>query len=166
MLGIAAIAAGAIGVLTGLPSDLFGRVPLPSGVITADADAVAVVDGDTLRLRDTVIRLRGVSAPARGAVCHTGDGTAYDCGRAAAAALGRMLVGRAVACRLDGRDGHGLPQGDCEAGGTEVNRAIIAAGWARAATGRGADSDAFADAEQQARAALLGLWRDASAPVF
>ena len=156
----AALVGGAGAILGSLSGDLFGRVPPPSGVISADPRSVAVVDGDTLRLHETVIRLHGVQAPRRGATCRGPDGADYDCGRAAAAALGRLIHGQSVACRIDGRDPHGLPQGECDAGGTEVNRAIVAAGWARA------EEDALAEEERGARAAMRGVWRGAVEPSF
>ena len=88
-VGMAAAGAVALSMRPGLPS-----VPraAPSGLtMTADASQVAVVDGDTLRLRDTVIRLRGVAAPPRG----TGCGPVA--GRAIAARQSRARWGIAAA---------------------------------------------------------------------
>ena len=158
--GITAACFGVAALFSGSSGALFGRMPPVTGVIVADPPAVAVVDGDTLRLHETVIRLHGVQAPRRGATCRGPDGSDYDCGRAAAAELGRLVRGRSVACRLAGRDRHGLPQGECDAGGTEVNRAIVAAGWARA------DEDGLADEERRAKAELRGVWRGLGDPSF
>lgn len=166
LVGLVLVGAGALVSLTGLPSDLFGRVPSPSGVIRADEHSVAVVDGDTLRLHETVIRLMGVQAPKRGVSCRAADGHAYDCGNQAAAALGRLVRGLDVACRLDGRDPHGLPQGECDAGGTAVNRAIVASGWARATQDDDQRGDSLAEEERQARAAMRGVWSGAGDPFY
>jgi len=153
---------GLIGAIVGAglmlfwsPATLFGRVPRLSGQLDADAPLVAVVDGQTLKLRESVVRLVGVVAPARGQECRSENGTSFDCGVAASEALATLVRGHSVACRLDGRDEEGFPQGHCEAGGVSLNRAVVAAGWARA------DSHApelIAD-EAAARAMHLGIWR-------
>lgn len=156
---VAAGLIGAIGgaalVLIALPAELFGRVPLPSGMLTADAPQIAVVDGDTLRVRDTVLRLQGISAPRRGQACQRGDGTGYDCGAAASEALAALVRGHLIACRLNGRDTSGRPLALCESGGRDVNRAMVAGGWARAQV----DAPAFGDDETEARARRVGLWQ-------
>ena len=153
--GLIGAIGGAALMLFSSPAALFGRVPRLAGELDADAPLVAVVDGQTLRLRESVIRLHGVVAPMRGQQCRGSDGTQFDCGAAASEALAALVRGHAVACRLDGRDDGGFPQGHCEAGGVSLNRAIVAAGWARA------DSHAgdLADGETQARSQHLGIWR-------
>ena len=137
------------------PSALFGRVPRLAGQMDADAPLVAVVDGQTLRLRETVIRLHGVVAPMRGQECRGKDGTRFDCGAAASEALAALVRGHAVTCRLDGRDDAGFPQGHCEAGGVSLNRAVVSAGWARADSHAG---DLTAE-EAAARSQRVGIWR-------
>jgi endonuclease YncB( thermonuclease family) len=82
---------------------------------------------------------------------------AGDCGVQAADALAGLVRGREISCRLDGRNGEGFVQGICEAAGADLNRALVAAGWARAE----GKSEALALAEQQARMARLGLWGSA-----
>jgi endonuclease YncB( thermonuclease family) len=156
------VIAGLIGAVVGSglmlfssPSALFGRVPRLSGQLDADAPLVAVVDGQTLRLRESVIRLHGVVAPMRGQECQGADGARFDCGAAASEALSALVRGHAVACRLDGRDSAGFPQGHCEAGGVSLNHAVVSAGWARA------DSHVpdLVPEEAAARALHLGIWR-------
>ena len=160
------VAAGLIGAVGGaalmliaLPAELFGRVPVLSGTLTADAPQIAVVDGDTLRVRDTVLRLKGVSAPRRGQICQRDDGTGYDCGAAATEALAGFVRGHLIACELNGRDVAGHPLAMCESGGRDVNRAMVAGGWARAQV----DAPAFGDDEAGARARQVGLWQSRSA---
>jgi endonuclease YncB( thermonuclease family) len=160
LAGLACVGIGSVVLLFGLPTHLFGRAPASAGAVTADPQQVAVVDGGTLRLHDIVVRLHGVAVPARGRTCADGQGAGYDCGAAASAALAELVRDRRVACKLNGNDGTGLAQGVCEAGGTELNRALVAAGWARANTpGLGA-------VEATARAGRLGLWRNGANPSF
>ncbi len=143
-----------------LPAQLFGRVPAMTGKVQAPAAAVAVVDGQTLRLGEAVVRLQGVEAPARGTLCLMPDNRRFDCGAAAAAALARVVRSHPVSCRLYGTDAAGFAQGLCEAGPVAVNRAIVAAGWARASdVPEGFAEARFADEEDDARAALRGIWQ-------
>jgi endonuclease YncB( thermonuclease family) len=148
-------AAGGAGlVLVGLSTDLFGRAPPPFSRISAPAAQVAVVDGDTLRLRSTVVRLAGVQAPPRGQFCHDADARTVDCGGAAVSALAALIGRRDVACSLHGRDRMDRPLARCEAGQINLNRALVASGWARAETGE----EQLAQAESEARSSHLGLW--------
>ncbi len=152
----AGLAGGVLGVLVVLfaaPAELFGRVPAVTGTVNVPAARVAVVDGETLLLNETIVRLFGVAAPARGQACEGSAGT--DCGAASAAALAGLVRDRDVTCQLAGRDREGFARGICQAAGTELNRAQVAAGWARV---RG-DAPALDEAQAAARAARLGLWR-------
>ena len=161
LLGTTAV--GAL-LLMVLPADLFGRAPAQTGTVAAVASHVAVVDGQTLRVGDAVIRLQGVAAPPRGTACLRADDSRFDCGAAASDALARLLRGMSVTCRLFGRDGTGFVQGLCEAEGQEINRSIVAAGWARARSETpGFAAASFGDAEDQARAARRGLWQGGDA---
>ena len=132
-----------------------GRSPsLPVLTLTADATQVAVVDGDTLRLRDTVIRLLGVAAPARGTGCGQASEAPIDCGRRASVILAGLVSHGTTECRLDGRDDSGRPFGLCRSGGVEINRAVVESGWATAAP----DQPALDGAEHAAQAQRRGLW--------
>jgi endonuclease YncB( thermonuclease family) len=153
--GLVGALIGAFVVLLGLPSDLFGRVPSPSGNISAEAAQVAVIDGDTLRLQETTIRLQGVAAPPRGHSCLRSDGASFDCGAAAVAALADLVRGRTILCHIAGRDTAGFTQGMCEAGETDINRRLVADGWAKAR----ADMPAFSPEETRARSSQRGLWQ-------
>lgn len=138
-----------------LSSNLFGHaVPSPTHV-SADAHNIAIIDGDTLRLDGQVIRLRGVEAPDRGDQCLGG----MDCGGAATTALAGLVRGRRVECLLRDHDGAGRPYADCNASGTDLSRAIVASGWARAQPG----APELADLELRARRQRAGLWADVAA---
>ena len=121
---------------------------LPAEVITALPGQVAVIDGETLRVGATVIRLSDILAPSRGEACAAGP----DCGGRATAALADLVRGQSVECHVSGRDGMGRPAGRCDAGGRDVNIALVATGWARAET------PAFSDAETDARTHKRGIW--------
>ena len=140
--------AGVAVTLAGVGGGSFRADPGGSRVISAGAGQVAVVDGDTLRLGSEVVRLSDILAPARGEACAAGP----DCGSRASAALADLVRDRPVECRVSGEDGLGRPAAHCDAGGREVNVALVAIGWARAETG------AYTAAETDARAHRRGIW--------
>ena len=80
----------------GLPSNLFGSAPT-SREWYAEANAIRIVDGETIGLGDKIVRLAGVAAPTRGEDCRGRGGEVFDCGAASAAAL--MLPRAAIAER-------------------------------------------------------------------
>ncbi len=148
-------AVGAAGlVLAVMSSDLFGRAPAPAGQLAADPSHVAVVDADTLRLSDRVVRLLGISVPPRGQTCRDASGQDFDCGAAATNALAAMVREAPVDCQVRGADRMGRALAVCEAGGQELNRALVDAGWARADNA----SPALEAAETAARSQRRGLW--------
>jgi endonuclease YncB( thermonuclease family) len=125
-IGLLGGCVGGAVLLVAVPADLFGRVPVLSGRVAADANEIAVIDGQTLRLRDGVLRLQGVVAPPRGQTCQDAALGAYDCGAAASSRLAALIRGQQVVCTLQGRDEAGLPQARCAAGEIDLNGAMSA----------------------------------------
>jgi endonuclease YncB( thermonuclease family) len=152
-LGLAAAAATLLVVVSLFvrSSDAPARPPA-SGHVSAGADQLAVLDGDTLRVGEQVVRLEGIVAPARGSMCHGADQTELDCGSAAANALAALVRGRNVDCTIHGHDGQGRPVGDCVAAGNKLSIALVQDGWARA------DAALLREPEATARAAGRGVW--------
>ena len=144
-LGVVAVLAFAL-----RPGSLMGSAPLTQDWRALPAE-VLVVDGETLRLGERVLRLYGMAAPVRGQAC----GMVADCGGMAANELARLVRERAVECRIQGQDRFGRALGSCRAGGIDVNASLVAAGWATV------DEQAMpslAPIEASARAAGLGMW--------
>jgi endonuclease YncB( thermonuclease family) len=137
-----------------MSTNLFGRAPASSGSLDADAAQVAVVDGGTLRMKNRVVRLLGVAPPERGETCKARDGSGFDCGVAATNALAALVRETPVACQLRGQDPMGRPLAVCEASGTELNRALVAGGWARADR----EEPRLKSEEAAARTQRRGLW--------
>jgi hypothetical protein len=125
-----------------------GQIMQSDSTPLALADSnVAVMDGQTLRVAGHVVRLDGVAAPRPGAGCAVGA----NCAGTAALHLAALVQDQRVACQLVGADS---AMARCEAGGREINEALVAGGWAEA---RG-DAPALRQAEDNARARHLGLW--------
>jgi endonuclease YncB( thermonuclease family) len=136
-------------------SNASAQVP-PNGHVSAGADKLAVVDGDTLRVGEHVVRLEGIAAPARGSTCRGAGRPDMDCGSAAANALSSLVRGSSVDCTIHGHDDEGRPLGSCVAAGQVLNVALVRDGWARAETA------ALREPEATARAARLGIWQSGS----
>ena len=75
LVGLAGAGIGAGLLMFGRPRTCSDRRRRRPGAVSADPLLVAVVDGATLRLHDTVVRLHGVAAPARGRTCPDGQGS-------------------------------------------------------------------------------------------
>ena len=119
---------------------------------------VRVVDGDTLRIGERRIRLHGIDAPERAQRCDGADGQRYRCGEEATAALTRLIGGRQPACVERDRDSYGRSVAVCSVAGRDLNRAMVAEGWALAYTRYSRD---YEGDEAAARRARRGVWQGA-----
>lgn len=122
------------------------------GASTGDIVGIAsVIDGDTIEIHGTRIRLSGFDTPERGARC--GDVNVYQ---RAANELDTFIGGRTVTCATSGSDNHERAVATCSVGGTDLGEHIVSEGWGRdwPRYSRGA----YADEEASARIASRGLW--------
>lgn len=114
-----------------------------------------VIDGDTIVIAGEPIRLFGVEAPRDGRGCVLGS-QPRDCRLEATFALARMIGGRRVRCGIVGVAEDGQLLGLCRTdGGEDLNRAMVARGWARA---HRPHTNAYLPEEDAARTAGLGIW--------
>lgn len=134
----------AVGVIT-------GRTLGPGGGDAGPVEGAArLVDGDSLFVGGREVRLEGIDAPEGRQTC-TRDGRGWPCGEEARRQLARLVDGRDVRCRSTETDQHGRLLGYCSAGGTELNREMVRAGYALA-------YGSFEAEEREAKAARRGLW--------
>jgi endonuclease YncB( thermonuclease family) len=118
---------------------------------TRKTEGVAVVaDGDSITLGGERVRMRGIDAPEYSQTCRKDDAD-YPCGKLSRQSLVQLIAGRPVSCTGWRHDRYGRLLGDCEAGGVELNRAQVAAGWAVA-------YGDFEAEEAVARAGKAGIW--------
>jgi endonuclease YncB( thermonuclease family) len=123
------------------PADIVGRA--------------SVIDGDTIVIHGAHIRFYGIDAPESGQSCTDAGGRSYRCGQRAALALDNEIAGRAVSCDNRDVDRYGRIVAVCAAGGVELNRWMVAQGWAVAY--RRYSSDYVPD-EAAAKSAGRGIW--------
>ena len=74
-----------------------------------------IVDGDTLHLNGTKIRLHGIDAPETRQECQDKDDASYLCGEASTAALRTLIGSQPVRCEGSTHDRYGRPIGVCYA---------------------------------------------------
>ena len=111
-------------------------------------------DGDSFRIGETRFRLFGIDAPELAQTCSR-KGEQWACGEVASEQLAKLITGRDVRCISTGRDTFGRVLAKCTVGGTDVNRAMVAAGYAVAFRRYSTD---YVSAENTARNNRRGIW--------
>lgn len=114
----------------------------------------SVIDGDTLEIHAERIRLHGIDAPESSQLCAR-LGTKWRCGQHAALALADKIGGSTVRCEGSLRDRYGRLIAVCFKDSENLNRWMIANGWAVAFRRYSQD---YVDDEDQARSARRGIW--------
>ncbi len=117
---------------------------------------VRVIDGDTLDMGGTRIRLWGIDAPEMRQTCQGKNDQTYECGRDSAAVMRELTRDRAVECDSHGLDRYRRIVAVCRTESGEVNAAIVRRGWAvdwpTYSGGR------YRADEEAARVDGLGIW--------
>ncbi len=142
---------------------LFGLMLIAAQPVAAAADVAGparVVDGDTIVVDGTRVRLAGIDAPESRQQCWRPQGV-WSCGRIAKAVLVALIDGRAVNCTERGHDRYRRIVGVCSVEGIEINRAMVAGGWALAYR---SISRAYVRDEDDAREAARGVWSSTFLP--
>ena len=115
-----------------------------------------VIDGDTIIVDRTHIRLFGVDAPESDQRCKDAKAQSYNCGMLAADVLQEEIGGANVVCFPIDTDQYRRTVAICIARGRDLARVMVERGWA-------VDYEAFSGgfygwSEREARAAKRGLW--------
>lgn len=122
---------------------------------TEVAGQARVIDGDTIDIGGTRIRLHGIDAPESGQRCRDGAGHAYRCGAVATDMLEYLIGDASVSCAGAEWDRYGRLIAICRQAGRNINAEMVWRGWARAFLRYSQD---YAIAEADASAARRGLW--------
>jgi endonuclease YncB( thermonuclease family) len=122
----------------------------------ADLSGVArVIDGDTLEISGTHVRLAGLDAPENDQQCRTEHGVVWDCGRYVTQEL-RSLLGRAeVRCVDEGDGGYGRVLGRCYWGVLDLSAHLVGLGLAWVDP---RFEQTYLSLEKEAAIAQRGLW--------
>jgi endonuclease YncB( thermonuclease family) len=126
--------------------------PIPQAPIVGKA---RVIDGDTIDISGTRVRLEGIDAPESGQTCADAKGQPWPCGRTAAHELKAYLGSRALTCRPAGFDRYRRVLAVCAlADGSDVNAWMVRQGWALAY----GLSNTYGPEEAAAEMAKRGIW--------
>ena len=122
-----------------------------------------VIDGDTIHVGDTRIRLEGIDAPESAQTCKRANGETWACGTEATHAMRLMVEGRQVTCRNHGLDLYGRTLATCFADGRDIQAELVKLGLAWAYVKY---SKAYVAEEAAARTAKLGIWQGEAMPAW
>lgn len=123
-------------------------------VAASISGAAKVIDGDTLEVNGHRIRLFGIDAPEATQKCDQGA-RRWACGDASSQHLRSLIGNYAVTCSGNELDQYGRLVAVCTVAGVDVNKVMVADGWATAFRRY---SEAYVADEARARAGKLGLW--------
>jgi endonuclease YncB( thermonuclease family) len=120
------------------------------------AGQASVIDGDTLEIHGTRIRLWGIDAPEHDQLCRGDDSLPYRCGAAAADRLDQFIARRPVYCAQKDIDRYGRTVASCRADAADLGEWLVGEGlaldWPRYSKGR------YGAAQRQAESAGRGMW--------
>ena len=114
-----------------------------------------IIDGDTIRIGNTRIRLHGIDAPEAKQTC-TAGGKEWRCGQEATNALVGVIGGHWVACSQRDVDRYGRIVAVCRAGHVDLNAWMVGEGWAVAYKRFSMD---YVRDQGEAKRHKAGMWR-------
>ena len=113
------------------------------------------LDGDTLQLGETRLRLHGIDAPELRQTCEDSAGEVWACGRRAASELAAAVADGEVHCISRERDRYQRLIATCWADGLNVGQSLVTQGWAVAYRRFSTD---YVSEENLARFLTHGIW--------
>lgn len=117
----------------------------------------SVIDGDTLEIHGTRIRLWGVDAPESSQLCRGEDSLRYRCGAQAANTIDAFIAHRPVNCIPVSLDQYGRTVATCSVGGEDLGEWLVLHGlaldWPQYSKGR------YGGAQHNAKRAGRGIWK-------
>ena len=115
----------------------------------------SVIDGDTIEIRGSRVRIFGIDAPEAGQSCRSATGEEYRCGQKAALVLEARIGDGVVTCQREGTDRYERIIATCRVYGEDLGAWMVGLGWAvayRTYTAR------YMPAEDLARGRKAGMW--------
>nr|WP_247991568.1 thermonuclease family protein [Bradyrhizobium sp. 186] len=116
----------------------------------------SIIDGDTLEIHGTRIRLWGIDAPESDQLCRGDDSLQYRCGAKAANELDKFVASRPVACVRIDTDRYRRTVAACSVDGVDLAEWLVVHGhaldWPRYSKGK------YANEQRQAEQTEQGIW--------
>src|ERR1035437_4384034 len=117
-----------------------------------------IVDGDTLAIGATKVRLEGIDAPETDQVCLNANGVYWTCGIDARDQLAANIASRDIECSSHDADVYRRTLATCYLAGEDLNGWLVQQGWALAYVQY---SSAYRQVEEEARTKQRGLLQGA-----
>ena len=133
-----------------------GKPAAPPDVAGSIVGRASIIDGDTIDIGGTRIRLHGIDAPEGSQTCQDRRGAQYPCGQEATRELTGMIRGKTVNCDVLDRDQYGRSVSACSVGSVDINASLVSSGWALAYRQY---STAYVDEELAAKVSGSGMWQ-------
>ncbi|MGX9356624.1 thermonuclease family protein [Roseobacteraceae bacterium S113] len=127
----------------------------PSAAQNVFSGVAHVIDGDTIDVGQTRVRLYGIDAVERDQTCRHPTRGEWACGQAVGHQLSRWIEGENVRCEATGRDRYGRVLARCAYNGRDVGEALVTSGLAFAYK---TYSSLYVSQERAALKAGRGLW--------
>jgi len=155
----------AFALALGVVSVVHGLIPGARGADAARplTGRARVIDGDSLAIGDTHIRLEGIDAPEAAQTCARRWFGAWACGAAATRALSDRIGSRPLTCEAHGRDRYGRTLAVCFVDGLDLNAWMVRQGYAWAFVRY---STSYVREEAAAKAQGLGIWQGHAIPAW
>jgi endonuclease YncB( thermonuclease family) len=128
-----------------------------AGAVAQDriVGVASVIDGDTIEIHGQRIRLFGIDAPESSQLCVRLTGERWRCGQQASFALADRISRTAVTCQPRDLDRYGRVVAVCFKGSEDLNRWMVANGWAVAYKRYSVD---YVASEAAARRNHINIW--------
>jgi len=121
------------------------------------AGQASIIDGDTLEIHGTRIRLWGIDAPESSQLCRDEDSNLYRCGAQAANDLDHFVARRPVNCIPLNLDPYGRTVASCSVNGADLGEWLVRGGlaldWPQYSKGK------YDAAQRDAERAGRGIWK-------
>lgn len=142
----------ASGHITALIACIFLASPVTAETLAGTA---SVIDGDTIEIHGTRIRLSAIDAIESSQRCTLPDGKKWNCGKDAAFALADKIGRSPVTCEVTDIDRYGRSVAVCSLRGLDLGGWMVQEGWAVAYRRYGLE---YVAAEERARREGKGIW--------
>ncbi|WP_420860909.1 thermonuclease family protein [Algirhabdus cladophorae] len=120
---------------------------------------VHVIDGDTIDVGDTRVRLHGIDAVELAQTCTDADGADWDCGKWVRAEVVKRVQGKLATCQPVDQDRYGRVVAKCFVNGQDIAEGLVSEGLVGAYAKYSSD---YLAAEKGAAVAGRGLWSSTS----
>ncbi|MCA0044666.1 thermonuclease family protein [Celeribacter litoreus] len=115
----------------------------------------SVIDGDTIDIHGSRIRLHAIDAIESRQRCYLPNGVAWRCGADAANALAEKVGRSPVSCLVNDVDRYGRYVAKCYLNGEDLNAWLVEKGWTVSYRRYGLD---YVEHENRARSNKRGIW--------